>query len=263
MFPSNAPPRRLTHCITPRGFTLVELLVVIGIIAVLISLLLPALNKARDQARMLQCSTNLRQIGVMLTMYESQYRSNPVGIDNSKTPRDITWTDEANQWAGALAVARLVPEQYNISKTPLPHVTGREKFAKMYCPKANDSTMYSYAGTWVEGGSSPYPKTYFGNSRPGTGAATLSRPVWTRPTEMRSPSTKIIILEMRDLAPPNSSGGRFQMLTKGLGDGQGIPFYWHSNRMNVLYADKHVDRVANGEIPDNNAWKRLTLTSEP
>src|SRR4051812_10784764 len=67
-----------------RAFTLVELLVVIGIIAVLISVLLPTLSKARESANRTQCLSNLRQIAVFLNMYANQYQQQvPLGCNSS------------------------------------------------------------------------------------------------------------------------------------------------------------------------------------
>lgn len=70
-----------------RGFTLVELLVVIAIIGILVALLLPAIQAAREAARRTQCSNNLKQIGVGLQNYHDTYKKFPTSI----APPDWTW----------------------------------------------------------------------------------------------------------------------------------------------------------------------------
>ncbi len=99
------------------GFTLVELLVVIGIIVILIALLMPAFAKVREQARRTHCLSNLRTIGQQLQMYANSHRDrlpngNPRGVWSDSVGADWVMTRFAEEMSES-RVFRCPSDSYN------------------------------------------------------------------------------------------------------------------------------------------------------
>ena len=112
---------------TRRAFTLVELLVVIGIIAVLIGILLPVMGRAREQARRAQCLSNLRQIGMAILSYAQEKKSLP-GPANI----GIADPDTVNNTGTTIFTATEASQQLSNSNLLLPYLKNNRTV--FFCP---------------------------------------------------------------------------------------------------------------------------------
>jgi prepilin-type N-terminal cleavage/methylation domain-containing protein/prepilin-type processing-associated H-X9-DG protein len=239
----SGPPRR--------GFTLVELLVVVGIVALLVAIVLPALAKARESANRLACQNNLRQVGNALVIYLNHSRGLlPVA------PRHVSpGTNDYDAWyyysqpGGGGSGGSRVSYFDNLAESPLGRILrlSPRDYRLLLCPSDQSAATRRPPA---------YPYSYvinrFFNGNAGGGG------VIRRITECRSPATKVWLYE-EDAATVDDGNGdlwtttwefadllalRHDERNRKLPDGAsaaGIPNA--ARRGNVLFADGHVDFV--------------------
>lgn len=126
------------------GFTLVELLVVIGVIALLVSMLLPALRKAKLSAQTVACASNLRQIGIAAKMYAGDWKDVLVPLDHALRPPPFP-TSPGTFWPWDLTKYFKLPEVDHTNVNSILRLT-EGNVRLFHCPTQKDEFIFQAAG---------------------------------------------------------------------------------------------------------------------
>lgn len=232
-----------------KGFTLIELLVVIAIIALLLSIIIPALNKVKDAVAITVCLSNQRQLAVSVQTYIAEhdevlpraitsYRNESTGSPNANGSwvcnpmRNTTGGSTADYFISANAYTATLEQKLNGIRNGFlfPY---HESIDVLHCPKDKRNLK-------VDGGFRSYSLTHMMHGWEGTGPTPKWGPVAKKSGEIRSPGTRLMIVEEADARGLNLGAWVLPIYegTWGMSDSLA---YWHKGGCSLAFADGHTE----------------------